>query len=76
MFPLIHADISALGQDSSRVSIGVEDAYAMQVMGRAGFLKDALVARLFLDAKLMEIGAGTSEIRRMLVGREMMGAMG
>jgi isovaleryl-CoA dehydrogenase len=39
-------------------------------------LQDAPVARLFRDAKLMEIGAGTSEIRRMLVGREMMGAMG
>ena len=37
---------------------------------------DAPVARLFRDAKLMEIGAGTSEIRRMLVGRELMGAMG
>jgi isovaleryl-CoA dehydrogenase len=33
------------------------------------------VARLFRDAKLMEIGAGTSEIRRMLVGRELMGKM-
>ena len=32
-------------------------------------------ARLFRDAKLMEIGAGTSEIRRMLVGRELMGAV-
>ena len=45
-------------------------------MGGAGFLADAPVARLFRDAKLMEIGAGTSEIRRMLVGRELMGAMG
>jgi len=49
---------------------------AVQAMGGAGFLADAPVARLFRDAKLMEIGAGTSEIRRMLVGREMMGAMG
>ena len=49
---------------------------AVQAMGGAGFLNDAPVARLFRDAKLMEIGAGTSEIRRMLVGREMMGAMG
>ncbi len=48
---------------------------AVQAMGGAGFLNDAPVARLFRDAKLMEIGAGTSEIRRMLVGREMMGAM-
>ena len=49
---------------------------AVQAMGGAGFLNDAPVARIFRDAKLMEIGAGTSEIRRMLIGREMMGAMG
>ncbi len=49
---------------------------AVQAMGGAGFLNDAPVARIFRDAKLMEIGAGTSEIRRMLVGRELMGAMG
>jgi len=49
---------------------------AVQAMGGAGFLNDAPVARIFRDAKLMEIGAGTSEIRRMLVGRELVGAMG
>jgi len=48
---------------------------AVQAMGGAGFLNDAPVARIFRDAKLMEIGAGTSEIRRMLIGRELMGAM-
>ncbi|GAB1363892.1 isovaleryl-CoA dehydrogenase [Rhodobacter sp.] len=48
---------------------------AVQAMGGAGFLADSAVSRLFRDAKLMEIGAGTSEIRRMLIGREMMGAM-
>ncbi len=49
---------------------------AVQAMGGAGFLADSPVARLFRDAKLMEIGAGTSEIRRMLIGRELMAAMG
>ncbi|MEO9573942.1 MAG: isovaleryl-CoA dehydrogenase [Tateyamaria sp.] len=49
---------------------------AVQAMGGAGFLNDAAVARIFRDAKLMEIGAGTSEIRRMLVGRELVTAMG
>ena len=44
---------------------------AVQAMGGAGFLADAPVARLFRDAKLMEIGAGTSEIRRRLIGREL-----
>ena len=48
---------------------------AVQAMGGAGFLSDSPVARLFRDAKLMEIGAGTSEIRRLLVGREMMASM-
>ncbi|MEC8041476.1 MAG: isovaleryl-CoA dehydrogenase [Pseudomonadota bacterium] len=48
---------------------------AVQAFGGAGFLADAPVARIFRDAKLMEIGAGTSEIRRMLVGRELMSAM-
>ncbi len=54
----------------------VQAHQAVQAMGGAGFLNDAPVARLFRDAKLMEIGAGTSEIRRMLVGRELVGAMG
>jgi len=49
---------------------------AVQAMGGAGYLNDNPVGRMFRDAKLMEIGAGTSEIRRMLVGREMMAAMG
>jgi isovaleryl-CoA dehydrogenase len=49
---------------------------AVQAMGGAGYLSDNPVGRIFRDAKLMEIGAGTSEIRRMLIGREMMGAMG
>ena len=48
---------------------------AVQALGGAGFLNDSPVARMFRDAKLMEIGAGTSEIRRMLVGRELMGLM-
>ncbi|MDJ0612688.1 MAG: isovaleryl-CoA dehydrogenase [Rhizobiaceae bacterium] len=45
---------------------------AVQAMGGAGFLNDSTVSRIFRDAKLMEIGAGTSEIRRMLCGRELM----
>jgi len=53
----------------------VQAHQAVQALGGAGFLNDAPVGRLFRDAKLMEIGAGTSEIRRMLVGRELMGTM-
>ncbi|WP_281494149.1 isovaleryl-CoA dehydrogenase [Jannaschia sp. S6380] len=54
----------------------VQAHQAVQAMGGAGFMNDTPVSRLFRDAKLMEIGAGTSEVRRMLVGRELMGAMG
>lgn len=46
----------------------------VQAMGGAGFLNDSPLARILRDAKLMEIGAGTSEIRRMLIGRELMKA--
>lgn len=48
---------------------------AVQAMGGAGFLAEAPVARIFRDAKLMEIGAGTSEVRRMLIGRELLKTM-
>ncbi|MGV6812585.1 MAG: acyl-CoA dehydrogenase family protein [Brevirhabdus sp.] len=53
----------------------VQAHQAVQAMGGTGFMNDSAVSRLFRDAKLMEIGAGTSEIRRMLVGRELMGAV-
>jgi isovaleryl-CoA dehydrogenase len=48
---------------------------AVQAMGGTGFMNDTPVSRIFRDAKLMEIGAGTSEIRRMLIGRELVEAM-
>ncbi len=48
---------------------------AVQAMGGMGYMNETPVSRIFRDAKLMEIGAGTSEIRRMLIGRELMGAM-
>ncbi len=44
----------------------------VQAMGGAGFMNESPVSRIMRDAKLMEIGAGTSEIRRMLCGRELM----
>ena len=45
---------------------------AVQALGGAGYVTESPVSRIFRDAKLMEIGAGTSEIRRMLIGRELM----
>lgn len=52
----------------------VQAHQAVQAMGGTGFMNESTVSRLFRDAKLMEIGAGTSEIRRMLIGRELMSA--
>ncbi len=67
-------DAAACVLYASEVAMSVSHQ-AVQAFGGAGFLNDSAVSRIFRDAKLMEIGAGTSEIRRMLVGRELMGAM-
>ena len=47
---------------------------AVQALGGAGYTKDWPVERYYRDAKLLDIGAGTNEIRRMLIGRELLGA--
>ncbi len=44
---------------------------AIQTLGGVGYTNEFPVGRLWRDAKLYEIGAGTSEIRRMLIGREL-----
>ena len=44
---------------------------AIQLLGGNGYINDYPAGRLLRDAKLYEIGAGTSEIRRMLIGREL-----
>ena len=44
---------------------------AIQVLGGNGYINDYPTGRLWRDAKLYEIGAGTSEIRRLLIGREL-----
>jgi len=53
---------------SSAVSVALE---AIQSLGGNGYINDYPTGRLLRDAKLYEIGAGTSEIRRMLIGREL-----
>jgi len=47
---------------------------AIQALGGAGYTRDWPVERYWRDAKLLDIGAGTNEVRRMLVGRELIGA--
>ncbi|MDH4108115.1 MAG: isovaleryl-CoA dehydrogenase [Gammaproteobacteria bacterium] len=49
---------------------------AIQALGGNGYINDYPAGRLLRDAKLYEIGAGTSEIRRMLIGRELFNATG
>ncbi|MFK4769125.1 acyl-CoA dehydrogenase family protein [Rhizobium sp. ZW T2_16] len=49
---------------------------AIQALGGAGYTKDWPVERFWRDAKLLDIGAGTNEVRRMLIGREVIGAGG
>ncbi len=44
---------------------------AIQLLGGNGYINDFPTGRYLRDAKLYEIGAGTSEIRRMLIGREL-----
>ena len=46
---------------------------AIQILGGNGYINEYPTGRLLRDAKLMEIGAGTSEIRRWLIGRELFG---
>jgi len=47
---------------------------AIQALGGNGYINDFPAGRILRDAKLYEIGAGTSEIRRMLIGREIFAA--
>ena len=49
---------------------------AIQCLGGNGYINEFSTGRLLRDAKLYEIGAGTSEIRRMLIGRELFGETG
>ena len=58
---LLHASEAA-------VQVALE---AIQALGGNGYINEYPTGRLWRDAKLYEIGAGTSEIRRMLIGREL-----
>ncbi|MSQ92490.1 MAG: isovaleryl-CoA dehydrogenase, partial [Gammaproteobacteria bacterium] len=58
---LLHASLGA-------TRAGLE---AIQMLGGNGYINDYPAGRILRDAKLYEIGAGTNEIRRMLIGREL-----
>ena len=57
---------------SAEMSSRVADK-AVQIHGGYGYMSESRAARYARDAKLLEIGAGTSEIRRLLIGRELVG---
>jgi isovaleryl-CoA dehydrogenase len=60
-----------LYSSESAVNVALE---AIQALGGAGYTKDFPVERFLRDTKLYDIGAGTSEVRRYLIGREVIGA--
>lgn len=51
--------------------LNLKNVQAIQCLGGNGYVNEYTVGRLLRDAKLYEIGAGTSEIRRMIIGREL-----
>jgi len=60
--------LTVASERSTRVALD-----AIQILGGYGYMRDTPLERLARDAKLLEIGAGTSEIRRLLVARELLG---
>ena len=62
------AALTFASEASTRVALE-----AVQIHGGYGYMRDLPLERLARDAKLLEIGAGTSEIRRLLVARELLG---
>lgn len=62
------AALTYASEASTRVALD-----ALQVFGGYGYMRDYPVERLVRDAKLLEIGAGTSEIRRLVIARELLG---
>jgi isovaleryl-CoA dehydrogenase len=54
---------------AEKATMGALDA--VQILGGNGYINDYPAGRLLRDAKLYEIGAGTQEVRRLLIGREL-----
>jgi isovaleryl-CoA dehydrogenase len=82
---LLFAALDAVGRDPTRLRAAAAALTfaseastrgaleAVQVHGGYGYMRDLPLERLVRDAKLLEIGAGTSEIRRLIVARELLG---
>ena len=66
--PQSAACIGRINRDIDRTTV---DREAIQALGGNGYINEYPTGRFLRDAKLYEIGAGTSEIRRMLIGREL-----
>jgi len=74
----VQADKRAMRQSAAALTVASERSTrvaldAIQIYGGYGYMRDEPLERLARDAKLLEIGAGTSEIRRLLVARELLG---
>ncbi|MBL1276395.1 MAG: acyl-CoA dehydrogenase family protein [Ectothiorhodospiraceae bacterium] len=64
------ADAAACALYASRAAVQVS-LEAIQALGGIGYMNDSLASRLLRDSKIYEIGGGTNEIRKMLIGREL-----
>ncbi len=71
----VTVDASAAKLYASEVAKRAAD-YAVQIHGGAGYFRDYRVERLYRDARLCEIGEGTSEIQRMIIARSILGEGG
>jgi len=61
------AAMAKLYSSEAAMSIAVE---AIQIMGANGYVREGKVERYFRDAKILEIGEGTSEIQRIIISRK------
>ena len=56
---------------STEAAVHARRGSATQVFGGAGFIEETPVARFYRDAKILEIGEGTSEIQRLVIARSL-----
>ena len=68
MSHLLAAAMAKLFSSETAMQVATE---AIQVLGGFGYIKEYDVERFFRDAKILEIGEGTSEVQRMIIAREL-----